>query len=232
MNSIPDPKMNIPTPAELRGLYRDAERRLRDAHPDGVPQAGQEWIIRTRRIAELPDSELQDFIDEGADIPEDAALAALTEFGKIFSNPMLRLVESLPADPASACRAIIGAKSTRACRHILAGAALSAILPCTMCIAHPEQARCPSCHDQHVISDHDEREELVCDWCGTQCLHQIFPVVIPLGSITAVRNLADKRSYVVGPAGITGLGACYSCRRDMIRHSKTIADVFAALESP
>lgn len=222
--------MTIPTPAEIRGFYRDAEQRLRDSHPGSVPQAAQAWIIRARQTSELPDRELQQFIDDGAELPEGLALAALAEFDAMFSNPMLRLVETLPGDAGENCRAIIGARNTRACRHILAGAAVSAVLPCTMCAVHPGVARCPNCHEQHVTGEHDALAELVCDWCGAQCLHKIFPIVIPLGSITAVRNLADKRAFTVGPAGITGLGACYSCRRDMTRNSKTIADVFAALD--
>jgi hypothetical protein len=222
--------MTSDTPGAVRVFYRDAEQRLRDMYPAGLPQAAQEWIMRARRIARMPDVELQELIDSGKDIPEQDIHSAVAWFGAIYSNPALRLTEGLPGELIGACRRIMDTAAMPACRHVLAGAAISATVPVSMCLAHPDLARCPDCHTRHVLGEHDDRAELLCDYCGAQCLNQIFPVVIPLGSIMAVRNLAARRSFAVGPAAITGLGACYHCRRDVIGRSKTVAEVFAELD--
>lgn len=223
--------MNTPTPAAARGFYRAAERQLRSAYPAGMPQSAQALILNARRMSELADGDLQDFIDAAAGIPREDLMRALAEFDVMFSDPRMRVIETLPDEAAAAVHAILAARTKPACRHILAAAATSAVLPCAICIAHPEPVRCRACHDQHIDDEHDPAAELVCDWCGAQCLHKIFPIMIPLGSILAVRNLAARRTFAVGPAAIIGIGACYRCRRDVLGSSRSIADMFAALES-
>ncbi len=89
--------------------------------------------------------------------------------------------------------------------------------PGYLCAAHPGDVRCPACHDEHVSACHDQRHELTCDWCGAVCLHSIYPVPVALGSLIAVRNLAARRRFAVGPVWLAGLGACYRCHRDLSR---------------
>lgn len=208
--------MTSPTPAALRDFFREAERHLLRQHPGRLPQAAQAWALRARHLASLDDAELQGIIDESAGMPEEKLLQALSGFEAMYSDPRVRVIDTLPGGLHEAASAIARSGRVPACRHILAGAAAGSVLPAGVCILHPPLAQCPACLEEHVAAGHDARAELTCDWCGAECLHRIFPVTLHLGPVTAVRSPGDTTSYAVGPAVIAGLGACYRCYRDVV----------------
>lgn len=217
------------TPAAVRNFFRESERHLRRQHPGRLPQAAQAWSLRARYLVALDDAELQRIIDETSGMSDEKLLQAMAGFEAMYSDPRVRVIDTLPGGLHEAATAIACSGRVPACRHILAGAAAGSVLPAGVCILHPPLAQCTACLDEHVAAEHDPRAELTCDWCGAECLHRIFPVTLHLGPVTAVRNLEDKTSFAVGPAVIAGLGACYRCYRDVIGPMKTIADAYAKL---
>ena len=203
-------------PGDVRAFLAAAERVLAAGSPGPAERA---LLARLRLLAGMSDADLAEL---GAELdgaaPGDVA-AALGVFAQMFADPRLRPVADLPAGADAAVTAAVAADPV-GCRHVLAA---RGPVPGYLCAAHPGDVRCRACHDEHVSACHDQRHELTCDWCGAVCLHSIYPVPVALGSLLAVRNLAARRRFAVGPVWLAGLGACYRCHRDLAGQVRTTA---------
>ncbi len=218
-----------PSLAAVRKFLAESERHLRSL--DGPrPQAIDALLIRHRAIAALGDDDLERLVTSlRGDLSMDQLEAGLTSFAEMFSDPELRAFTGLPPHAEAAVQEALAAEQA-GCRHVLARAAAGSRTPGFICLTHPRNVRCGTCHTEHVDSGHTREHELTCDWCGAVCLREIFPMPLALGSIAVVRNFAAKRRWHVGPVYLNGLGACYRCHLRLVRESRSFADVLAEVD--